>query len=96
MKNLLPIQDLIEKGIKKLNSESSVKETLETLLVSIAAPKLRSHGIRLKRVIKNPESKLYDYLATHLTPNRAHSAYNAYIRLLVSFERALQCVKKRA
>ncbi len=94
MKNSLPIQDCIEKGIKKLNEKSPPEETLETLLVSIGAPKLISCGYSIKQTIKNPEIKLYDYLSRYFEHNRVHSAYNAYIRRLVSFERALQCVKK--
>jgi len=95
MKDKLPIQKLIERGIKKLNRNSNSKECLETLLVSIGRPKLISLGFRIKRGIKNPEIKLYNYLTKVHSPDSAHSAYNAYIRRLVSFERAVQCVKKQ-
>lgn len=86
---------IIKKGITLLNASATPKVTLESLLVSIGAPKLRSYGFKIKKIIKNPELKLYDYLTDHLSADRAHSAYNSYIRRLVSFERALQCVKKR-
>jgi hypothetical protein len=90
----LPLYEIIEKGIKKLNTSSRPKPTLETLIVSIGAPKLISNGLPLRRTIKNPEHKLYDYLAKKFSPERAYSLYNSYIRRLVSFERALQCAKK--
>ncbi len=95
MKSNLPLQEIILKGIKMLNGKGKLKVGIETLLVSIAYPKLNSMGIRLKRVIKKPEIKLYDYLSKNLSSNRAHSAYNAYIRRLVSFERGLRCAKKQ-
>lgn len=95
MKSNLPLKKIILKGIKMLNGKGKLKVGIETLLVSIASPKLRSMGVPLKRVIKNPEMKLYDYLSKNLSPHRAHSAYNAYIRRLVSFERALRCEKKQ-
>ncbi len=88
MKARLPLQKEIEKGLRELNGKRKPKETLETLLVSIGSPKLRSLGLCIKKTISNPEHKLYDELAKKHGDN-AHSAYNALIRLLVSYERAL-------
>ncbi len=82
------MQDAIEKGTRKLNGKHKPKETLEALLVSIGSPKLRSLGLHITKTISNPEHKLYDTLARQHGDN-AHSAYNALIRLLVSYERAL-------
>jgi hypothetical protein len=65
-------------------------ESAEALLVSIGAPRLRSMGIDLPRPISAPEHKLYLLLARE-KGNAAHSAYNALIRRLVSFEQAVAC-----
>ena len=88
MKPRLPMQEAIEKGTRELNGRKKPEETLEALLVSIGSPKLRSLGVRIRKTISNPEHKLYDVLARQHGDN-AHSAYNALIRLLVSYERAL-------
>ena len=87
----LPGSDLIVAGIRDLESE---KETLAALLVAIGAPKLRSLGLELPpHLPSNPEHRLYDLLSAS-EPNSAHSKYNALIRRLVSFERAISCVKR--
>jgi hypothetical protein len=58
--------------------------------ISIGAPRLRSIGIELPSVIASPEHRLYLLLARE-KGDAAHSAYNALIRRLVSFERAAAC-----
>ena len=83
----LPGCDLIERGIADL---SAGEETTEALLVSIGAGRLRSVGIGLPTPIESPEHKLYLHLMRE-TGDAAHSAYNALIRRLVSFERTAQC-----
>lgn len=83
----LPGSDLIERGVADL---SAGRETTEALLVSIGASRLRSVGIGLSAPIESPEHKLYLHL-TRETGDAAHSAYNALIRRLVSFERTAQC-----
>jgi len=82
-----PGGDLIERGIADL---SAGEETTESLLVSIGAFRLGSMGIALPSPIESPEHKLYLLLARE-TGDGAHSAYNALIRRLVSFERTAQC-----
>jgi hypothetical protein len=62
--------------------------------VSIGAPRLRGLGIAVERAVENPERRLYDLLAS-ADPDSAHSRYNALIRRLVSFERAVECVNPR-
>jgi hypothetical protein len=47
-------------------------------------------GIDLSIPITSPEHKLYALLASE-KGDAAHSAYNALIRRLVSFERAAAC-----
>ena len=89
--NSLPGNDLIAAGIRDLKAQ---EETLAALLVAIGAPKLRSLGLELPpHLPSNPEHRLYDLLSAS-EPNSAHSKYNALIRRLVSFERAISCVRR--
>ncbi len=83
----MPGHELIEQGIRDLETG---RESVEALLVSIGAPRLRNAGLGLPRPIRSPEHKLYRRLAEG-DPDAAHSAYNALIRRLVSFERAAEC-----
>jgi hypothetical protein len=91
---LLPANDLITQGISDLQGD---RETIAALLVSIGAPKLRSLGLDIPETPDSigslPEHRLYDLLAKE-NPDSAHSKYNALIRRLVSFERAIPCVRK--
>jgi hypothetical protein len=82
-----PGADLIKRGIADL---SAGKETAEALLVSIGATRLRSVGVEPPSPIESPEHKLYLLLARE-QGDAAHSAYNALIRRLASFERTAQC-----
>lgn len=83
----LPGADLIQRGIVDLRAGT---ETVEALLVSIGATRLRSLGVEMSAPIDSPEHKLYRLLAQE-KGNGAHSAYNALIRRLVSFERSARC-----
>lgn len=83
----LPGRDLIARGLQDLEAG---EETVPALLVSIGAPRLRFLGIVVPRPIPQPELRLY--LRLHQEdPDAAHGRYNALIRRLVSFERALEC-----
>ena len=87
---MLPGADLVQRGVEDLDAG---RESAEALLISIGAPRLQSLGIELSEPIKSPEHKLYLFLADQ-KGDAAHSAYNALIRQLVSFERA--AAKERA
>ena len=66
--------------------------TVEALLVAVGAPRLRRAGLRVPTVPgwpARPELALYEAVAAQ-SPADAHSRYNALIRRLVSFERALE------
>ena len=65
-------------------------ESVEALLVSVGAPRLRALGFELSSPFASPEHRLYELLAAD-DPDAAHSRYNALIRRLVSFERAAEC-----
>jgi hypothetical protein len=83
----LPGADLVKQGAEDLDDGH---ESAEALLVSIGSPRLQSMGIDLPSPIPFPEHKLYLLLASE-KGDAAHSAYNALIRRLVSFERAAAC-----
>lgn len=87
--NNLPGQELIEQGIHDL---SRGVESISALLVSIGAPRLRRLGFRLPATFPSAEHRLYELLRIS-DPNSAHSRYNALIRRLVSFERAMECAR---
>lgn len=83
-----PGQEMIDRGIRDLENG---EETIESLLVSIGAPRLRGAGINVpKNTFESPEHRLYALLA-HADGDGAHSRYNSLIRRLVSFERAAEC-----
>ena len=80
----LPGSDLVERGL--LDLERDV-ESIEALLVSIGAPRLRSLGLSVPSAIPRAEGRLYRLLQRE-HGDGAHSRYNALVRRLVSFERA--------
>ncbi len=80
----LPGEDLVRRGIADLERGT---ESVDALLVSIGAPRLRRLGLDLPEPIASPEHRLYELLhAEH--GDGAHSRYNALVRRLVSFEQA--------
>lgn len=71
---------------------------VEALLVAIGARRLRGAGLHVPDVPgmpKEPELALYHALARQ-HPSGTHSRYNALIRRLVSFERAVEALSRRA
>ena len=89
--NSLPGNDFVVTGVEDLLLQ---RQTIPALLVAIGAPRLRSLGVEVpENLPSNPEHRLYDLLSDS-EPDSAHSRYNALIRRLVSFERAMACVRK--
>jgi hypothetical protein len=84
----LPGAELVSRGLQDLEAGAV---TIPALLVSIGARRLRRvlAGVP-DTTIPHPEHRLYQLLASE-NPLTAHSRYNAYIRRLVSFERAAEC-----
>lgn len=85
----LPGGELVARGLVELEAGQS---TLAALLVAIGAPRLRGLGVEVPsphKFVDGPELELYRLLWSE-DPDRAHSRYNALIRELVSFERALE------
>lgn len=83
----LPGSDLVQAGLRDI--AQGVYDSAEALLVAIGAPRLRTLGIELPRELPElPEHELYFHLGKQHGRD-AHSKYNALVRRLVSFERAL-------
>lgn len=85
----LPGADLVAKGIDDL---SCGELTVEALLVAVGTPRLRNVGLDIPHLPVGPESpelQLYAAICAREADN-AHSRYNALIRRLVSFERAME------
>ena|SRR6266699_495993 len=85
---LLPGEDLVQRGLADLAQDHL---TELSLLVLIAAPRLRSLGLEIPdRPSPVPyEHVLYERLEERLG-TAAHSHYNSLIRLIVSYARALE------
>ena len=83
----LPGGDLVETGLRDL-VERTVSD--ESLLVSIGRPRLVQLGLEIPAGFDDAEHRLYDRLSERFG-DAAHGRYNALVRRLVSFERALAC-----
>ena len=88
----LPGGDLVDRGLRDLSTGDL---TADALLVLIGAPRLRMLGLTVpdSAIAGYPEDRLYELLARP-DQDSAHSRYNALVRRLVSFERALACVRR--
>jgi hypothetical protein len=86
----LPGADLVRAGLADV---ANGVESIESLLVLIGAPRLRKLGFDVPDTPDYPEDRLYAKLA-EMSGDAAHSQYNALIRRLVSFERAMECASR--
>jgi len=87
----LPGGDLVAQGLADL---ARGVRSAPALLVAIGAPRLRELGIEVPAASgASPERALYELLAER-AGDAAHSQFNALIRRLVSFERALACAAR--
>lgn len=86
----LPGAELIKKGIHDLREG---RLTLESLLVSIGARRIRESGVDVPEGLSTPEERLYALIAEE-EGDGAHSQYNAWVRRLISFEQALECASR--
>jgi hypothetical protein len=84
----LPGSELIEQGLEDL---AAGRETEAGLLIEIAAPRLRSLGVKLDARRggngQSPEHRLYVLLSAQ--PD-AHSRYNALLARIASYARAAE------
>ena len=90
---LLPGEELVQEGLSDLSQN---RETDCSLLLLIAAPRLRRLGIQIpERPSPSPyEHQLYARLDQRLG-TAAHSYYNSLIRRIVSYARALEREESR-
>jgi hypothetical protein len=87
----LPGEDLVRRGIMDL---SSGVISAPSLLVSMAAGRLRELGIEVTgTAIDDADIRLYELLAREFGDG-AHSKYNALRRQIVSFMRAVPCARR--
>jgi hypothetical protein len=84
----LPGEELVEQGLADLDA---TRETEAALLVSIGATRLAAAGCPVPAPLADPEHRLFALLALD-DPDSAHARFNALVRRLVSYERALECV----
>ena len=89
MEAALPGEELVKQGLADL---ASGKVSSSALLVSIGATRLRSSGLPVPDALTDADHRLYELLAAEFGDD-AHSRYNALLRRLVSYERALECAK---
>ena len=85
----LPGAELVERGRRDL--ERGI-ESVESLLVSMAAERLRTLGVAVPTAFPDPQLRLYQTLSSEFG-DAAHSRYNSLVRRLVSYQRALACAK---
>jgi hypothetical protein len=76
-----PGGDLVDRGLADL---AAGRVTDDSLLVSIAAPRLRREGIPVSGALDGPEDLLYDRTVERHGA-LAHTRYGALIRQVVSF-----------
>ena len=78
---------LVQHGLRDLAER---RESAEALLVVIGRGRLSAAGVDVPHVpVDDPEIRLYELLALD-DPDAAHGRYNALVRQLTSFERAIE------
>jgi hypothetical protein len=93
----LPGSDLLQAGLDDLRAG---RVTESSLLVELAAPRLRPLGIEIQDMPESthpgesPEHRLYDLLSDRLGDG-AHSQYNALLARVASFASAAEHATSR-
>lgn len=88
----LPGGEIIDTGLANL---AAGEESIESLLVSLAAPRLKREGVPVPReVFADAEVRLYRRLE-RTDGNLAHARYLAYLRQAVSFADACSNARVR-
>lgn len=85
----LPGEDLVDRGVHDL---ALGIESIESLLVSCAGHRLRMSGVPVPATFADAELRLYRLLSAE-HGDGAHGRYNALVRRLVSFQRAIACAR---
>lgn len=85
----LPGGELVDRGLADLASR---RQTVESLAVSLAAPRLRREKVPVGQTLDDPERRLFELLS-RTEGELAHFRYNAYLRQLVSFADACRVAR---
>lgn len=86
----LPGGDLVDRGLDDL---AAGRESIESLLVSLAAPRLRREGVPLPRaLLRDSDQRLYRMLEADAGP-LAHARYLALLRQMTSFADACRSAR---
>jgi len=86
----LPGGEIIDRGLEAL---AACRESVESLAVSLAAPRLRREGVPLpESVIPNADMRLYRMLE-RTSGDLAHARYLAYLRQVASFADSLSAAR---
>ena len=85
----LPGGDLVDEGLADL---ASGRTSAASLLVSLAAPRLRREGVPVTNTQPDPELQLYRLLSS-IAGDLGYARYNAHLRLIVSFADACSVVR---
>jgi len=88
----LPGADSVDRGMADLAAE---RTTPQSLLVSLAAPRLRREGIPVSAMERDPERRLYELLA-QTEGDLAHARYTASLRRIASFADACRLYRRHA
>ncbi len=83
----LPGAEIVDPGLSDLDRGAV---TVNSLLVSIAATRLRAAGLPVGEPLPDPENQLYTLLARD-HGDAAHARMSSRVRRLVSSERAYEC-----
>jgi hypothetical protein len=86
----LPGHELVSGGLADL---AAGRESESSLLVAMAAPRLRALGFDVPVGEGEPSHRLYELLAQN--GRGAHSRYNALVGQMVSFARAAEHASSR-
>jgi hypothetical protein len=85
----LPGGETVDTGLKHL-AEGTV--SVESLLLSLAAPRLRREGVPVGRVLPEPENRLYELLSAE--GDLAHARYAAHLQQIASFADACHLARR--
>jgi len=87
----LPGGDMVDRGLADL-ADGTISP--ESLVVSLAAPRLRREGLPIGSVQADPEDRLYELLS-RATGDLAHARYAAYLQQIASFADACRFARRR-
>ena len=81
---------MVDEGLADLTSG---RTSAASLLLSLAAPRLRREGVPITDVEPDPEMRLYRLLSSTDGDDLGYARYNAHLRLIVSFADACSAVR---